>query len=76
MGYRAEPQCPQPSEWNTRQAARQHVVAARSLTAGAMLTREDLTTTRSGGGQPATALWGLVGKVASKGYDAGEVILQ
>lgn len=68
--------CPQPSEWNTRQAARQHVVAARNIAAGIVLTREDLTTTRSGGGLPATDLWGLVGKIASKGYGAGEMILQ
>lgn len=69
--------CPQPSEWNTRRAARQHVVAARDIVEGTLLSREDLTTARSGGGgQPATALWGLVGAAAIKSYLAGEAISQ
>ncbi|POZ60792.1 N-acetylneuraminate synthase [Chromobacterium alticapitis] len=68
--------CPQPSEWNTRQAARQHVIAARDITAGATLAREDLGTARSGGGMPAAELWGLVGKPAARAYTSGDVILQ
>lgn len=67
--------CPQPSEWNTRQAARQHIVAARDIAAGAVLARDDLTTARSGGGGlPATALWGLIGVAAVQAYVAGEPI--
>jgi N-acetylneuraminate synthase len=66
--------CPQPSEWNTRQAARQHVVAARDVGAGAVLSRDDLTTARSGGGLPATTLWSLVGQPAARAYAAGEPI--
>lgn len=66
--------CPQPSEWNTRQAARQHVVAARDIPAGATFAREDLTTARSGGGLPASALWGLVGRTASRAHAAGEAL--
>ena len=66
--------CPQPSEWNTRQAARQHVVAARDIPAGATFDREDLTTARSGGGLPASALWGLVGRTASRAHAAGEAL--
>lgn len=66
--------CPQSSEWNTRQAARQHVVAARDIAAGAVLSRNDLTTARSGGGLSATALWGLVGGAAAHAYSAGEPI--
>ena len=66
--------CPQPSEWNTRQAARQHVVAARDIPAGATLAREDLTTARSGGGLPAVALWELVGRTASHAHAAGEAL--
>lgn len=69
--------CPQPSEWNTRQTARQHVVAARDIAAGTVLSRDDLTTARSGGGGlPATALWGLIGGAAVKTYTAGEPIPQ
>jgi N-acetylneuraminate synthase len=67
--------CPQPCEWNTRQAARQHVVAARDIPAGTLLSRDDLTTARSGGdGQTATALWGLIGVAATRAYTAGEPI--
>lgn len=67
--------CPQPSEWNTRQAARQHVVAARDIAPGSVLSRDDLTTARSGGGGlPATALWGLIGLAAVQAYAAGEPI--
>lgn len=66
--------CPQPSEWNTRQAARQHVVAAHDIAAGTVLSRDDLTTARSGDGLPATALWELIGVAAAKAYAAGEPI--
>jgi N-acetylneuraminate synthase len=69
--------CPQPSEWNTRQAARQHVVAARDIAAGTVLSRGDLTTARSGGsGEPATSLWGLIGVAAARAYSAGDPISQ
>lgn len=63
---------PQPSEWNTRSAARQLVVAARDIVAGTVLAREDLTTARTQRGMPATALWGLVGQTASRAYACGE----
>lgn len=67
--------CPQPSEWNTRQAARQHVVAARNIAAGTVIGRDDLATARIGDdGLPATALWGLIGVVATQAYAAGEPI--
>lgn len=69
--------CPQPSEWNTRQAARQDVVAACDIPAGAVLKREDLTTARSGGvGLPAIKLWGLIGGNAARSYAAGDPIAQ
>ena len=69
--------CPQPSEWNTRQAARQHVVAARDIAVGTVLKRDDLTTSRSGGhGLPATALWGLIGLTANQAYATGEPVTQ
>lgn len=65
---------PQGSEWDTRKAARQQVVAARSVAAGAVLERADLTTARSGNGLPPTALWELVGQCANRAYEAGEVL--
>lgn len=65
---------PQPSEWDTRQAARQQVVAARTIPAGAVITRDDLTTARCGWGLPAAELWELVGQSARREFVAGETI--
>jgi len=65
---------PQDSEWDTRLAARQQVVAARSIAAGSVLTRADLTTARSGRGLPPVVLWELVGRTSARAYDEGEVI--
>ena len=65
---------PQPSEWDTRQAARQQVVAARDIAAGSVLARADLSTARCGSGLPPTALWGLVGLRTGRAYVAGDVI--
>jgi N-acetylneuraminate synthase len=65
---------PQASEWDTRQAARQQVIAAREIAAGSVLARQDLTTARCGHGLPPTALWGLVGQPASRCFAAGEAI--
>lgn len=63
---------PQPSEWDTRQAARQQVVAARDIAAGTVLRLEDLTTSRCGGGLPANALWSLLGRTSSRAFAAGD----
>lgn len=65
---------PQASEWDTRQAARQQVVAARPIAVGSVFVRQDLTTARCGRGLPPTALWGLVGQRAGRDFAAGEVI--
>lgn len=65
---------PQPSEWDTRRAARQVLVAARPVAAGALFQREDLTTARAGAGLPAATLWDRVGTPATRAYAAGEAI--
>ncbi|HEY8608889.1 MAG TPA: N-acetylneuraminate synthase [Noviherbaspirillum sp.] len=67
---------PQPSEWDTRKAARQQVIATRDLAAGAVIRREDLSTARCGSGLPPSALWGLVGKTAARAYAAGDIVEQ
>ena len=66
--------CPQPSEWNTRQASRQQVVAARAISAGTTLSRDDLPTARSGGGVPASELWSMIGARCDRAYLTGEPI--
>jgi N-acetylneuraminate synthase len=65
---------PQPCELDTRTAARQQVVAACDITAGAILERKDLTTARCGHGLAPHTLWKLVGTPAAKSYHAGEPI--
>lgn len=65
---------PFPVEWDTRRAARQQVVAARPIAAGAIIERADLVTARSGYGLPASDLWALVGQVAKRPFGAGEVL--
>jgi N-acetylneuraminate synthase len=65
---------PQPSELDTRIAARQQVVAAKPVAAGQAFARDDLTTARCGRGLPPTGLWSLVGQQATRGYAAGDVI--
>lgn len=65
---------PQASEWDTRKAARQQVVAARDIAVGEVLARGDLTTARCGAGLPPSELWGMVGKAAARCYRAGESI--
>lgn len=63
---------PQASEWDTRRAARQCVIAARPITQGEMLVRAQLTTARTGSGIPASRLWDLVGRRARRSYAVGE----
>jgi len=65
---------PEISEWDTRQAGRQQVVAARELRAGQIIGREDLSTARSGRGLPAVALWGMVGRTASRDHAVGDTL--
>lgn len=65
---------PQPSELDTRRAARQQVIAARAVAAEQTFARDDLTTARCGRGLAPTALWGLVGQPAGRAYAAGDVI--
>jgi N-acetylneuraminate synthase len=63
---------PQPSEWDTRSAARQTLVAARHIEHGTVLTRADLTTARAGQGRAAADLWDCIGTVAPRAFLPGE----
>lgn len=64
---------PQASEWDTRRAARQSIVAARPLIAGKPIDRCDLTTARAGGGLSPNVFWDLQGVINTKHHEAGEV---
>lgn len=65
---------PQSSEWDTRQAVRQQVVAAREIAAGATVCREDLGTSRCGTGLSPMRLWEMVGRCARRPLAVGEPI--
>lgn len=64
---------PHLSEWDSRRAGRQQIIAARDIVAGSTLTREDLATARCGEGLMPAEIWGLVGTVAGQDVAAGEV---
>lgn len=64
---------PQTSEWDTRRAARQSIVAARYLPAGKVIEHSDLTTARTGGGLQPNLFWELIGSTSRKSYEPGEV---
>lgn len=68
--------CPQPSEWDTRLAARQQVASAKDLPTGHVLRPDDLTTMRLGHGLPATDIWRLIGQSTTRTYQAGEAIVE
>lgn len=65
---------PQLSEWDTRRAARQQVVAVRDIAEGVVIAREDLATARCGKGLPPTELWALVGTTSKRTFLAGETL--
>ncbi len=66
---------PQPSEWNTREAARQRLVATRDLTRGTILAADDLTTARAASGQLAMEYWDWIGRPCPRDTQAGEGLL-
>ncbi|QJQ99364.1 N-acetylneuraminate synthase [Halomonas sp. PGE1] len=65
---------PQASEWDTRTAARQNLVAASPIRQGERLHSENLTTARAGKGELAMAYWDCLGQCAARDYQPGEAI--
>lgn len=63
---------PQISEWDTRKAARQSLIAARHLPFGKTIERADLTTARVGQGLSPAWYWDLIGSKTQKNYEPGE----
>lgn len=64
---------PQSSEWNTRTAARQNLVAAVAIERGELLTANNLATARAGSGPLAMSYWDYLGSKADRDLQAGEV---
>lgn len=65
---------PQASEWDTRQAARQNLVAAAPIRQGELFTQDNLTTARAGGQSGAMQYWDLLSAMANKEYRKGDLI--
>ncbi|MFC2992183.1 N-acetylneuraminate synthase [Halomonas tibetensis] len=65
---------PQASEWDTRGAARQNLVAAAPIQQGERFTAYNLTTARAGQGDLAMAYWDHLGQPAARDYQAGEAV--
>lgn len=65
---------PQPAEVPNMAVARRSLVAARDVPVGAILTEDDLTLKRAGGGLPPIALWDCLGRKTDRTYAADEVI--
>lgn len=65
---------PQYSEWDTRKAARQSMIAARWLPLGKTIEHGDLTTARIGLGISPVWYWDLMGSKTQKQYEPGDVI--
>ncbi|WP_108124485.1 N-acetylneuraminate synthase [Saccharospirillum mangrovi] len=63
---------PQPSEWDTRQAARQRLIAARPIARGETFSADNMTTARAHEGELAMAYWDRLGQTATRDYQAGE----
>lgn len=65
---------PQPSEWDTRVAARQNLVAAAPIKKGDVFSSENMTTARAGQGELAILFWDYIGKQAVRDYQPGEAL--
>jgi len=59
----------QPSEWNTRTAARQQIIASRRIARGELFSADNLGTARAGSGEPPFHIWDLYGERALRNYD-------
>lgn len=67
---------PRPSEIKNKVAARKSLVAARNITAGQIMTESDLAVKRPGNGVSPYRYWEVQGKVATKNYKAGDLVLE
>lgn len=63
---------PQSSEWDTRTAARQQIVAVSEIKKGDVFSLNNMSTARAGSGILPVYLWDLVNNVAKRDYSIGE----
>lgn len=65
---------PTPAEWKNRAIIRRSLVAARPIAAGETFTPECIDIKRPGNGISPLRYWALLGRKASRAYDADELI--
>lgn len=65
---------PQQSEWDTRIAARQQIIATSDIRNGEPFTVENLGTARAGRGKSPVHLWDMIGTLATRDYTVGDSI--
>lgn len=65
---------PQISEWDSRTAARQQIIATSSIIAGEKITSAHLGTARAGMGESPAYIWDLIGTTATRDYSVGDTI--
>jgi N-acetylneuraminate synthase len=66
---------PQISEWDTRIAARQQIIAVSEIKQGEVFSLSNVGTARAGAGVSPVYVWDLIGKVSKCDYAAGKPII-
>ncbi|MBN8444763.1 MAG: N-acetylneuraminate synthase [Gammaproteobacteria bacterium] len=67
---------PRPSEIKNKAAARKSIVAARDIAEGQIITADDLAVKRPGTGLTPYKFWEIQSKIASRSYQAGDLIVE
>ncbi len=67
---------PRPSEIKNKAAARKSIVAARDIVEGQIITADDLAVKRPGSGLTPYKFWEIQSKIASRSYQAGDLIVE
>jgi N-acetylneuraminate synthase len=70
-GYKS----PQPNEWNTREAARKHIIAAQDIPAGDTFNVCNLTCARANAGADPSKYWDLLGTQSMRAFTKGDPII-
>ncbi|HLO75980.1 MAG TPA: N-acetylneuraminate synthase family protein, partial [Magnetospirillum sp.] len=65
---------PCPAELDTQRVARKSLVVAEDIRAGEVFTEENLTVKRPGTGMPPARYWDMLGRTASRDYQADDVL--
>ncbi|MFT6732538.1 MAG: N-acetylneuraminate synthase [Polaribacter sp.] len=67
---------PRPSEIKNKLVARKSLVAAKNILVGEILTSKNIEIKRPGNGMDPTQYWKVLGKVSSKKYEEGDLIVE